>query len=92
MKYDKLSTDISKWLADYLTSNNLKSFVIGVSGGIDSAVTSTLCAKTGHKTIVVSLPIHQESDQLEIISSFKGKFFHTLPGSCFIFRFPTFFS
>jgi len=64
MKYDKLSTDISKWLADYLTSNNLKSFVIGVSGGIDSAVTSTLCAKTGHKTIVVSLPIHQESNQL----------------------------
>jgi NH3-dependent NAD+ synthetase len=40
-------------------------FVIGISGGIDSALVSTLCAQTGKRTIVVSMPIHQQSDQLE---------------------------
>lgn len=64
MKYDRLNTEISDWLKDYLTLNKLDSFVIGVSGGIDSAVTSTLCAQTGKKTIVVSLPIHQGADEL----------------------------
>jgi NAD+ synthase len=39
--------------------------VIGISGGVDSALTSTLCANTGKKTIVVSLPIHQEKSQLK---------------------------
>ena len=46
------------------TSGNLKTFVIGISGGIDSALTSTLCAETGINTIVVSMPIHQNKDQL----------------------------
>jgi len=59
-----LSTQISNWLSDYLTNSNLECFVIGISGGIDSALTSTLCAQTGRKTIVVSMPIHQQSDQL----------------------------
>ncbi|MAO85353.1 MAG: NAD(+) synthetase, partial [Candidatus Marinimicrobia bacterium] len=45
---NKLDKQISKWLSDYLKDNNLDSFVIGISGGIDSAVTSTLCAITGH--------------------------------------------
>ena len=52
-----LEKDISFWLKDYLLKNNLESFVIGISGGIDSAVTSTLCAMTGCKTIVVTMPI-----------------------------------
>ena len=56
---NKLDKQISKWLSDYLKDNNLDSFVIGISGGIDSAVTSTLCAITGHKTYVVVMPIHQ---------------------------------
>ena len=48
---------ISDWIKSYANSNNFKSLVIGISGGIDSAVTSTLCAKTGLKTIVANMPI-----------------------------------
>jgi NAD+ synthase len=55
---------IRNWLNDYLIENNLKTFVIGISGGIDSALTSTICAETGLNTIVVSMPIHQHPDQL----------------------------
>jgi NAD+ synthase len=51
---------ISDWISDYVKKNNIKSLVIGISGGIDSAVTSTLCAMTGFKTIVVTMPIHQK--------------------------------
>jgi len=61
MLYNK----ISNWLKDYLESSKLDSFIIGVSGGIDSAVSSTLAAKTGVKTIVLSMPIYQGKDQLE---------------------------
>ena len=60
-----LDKDISYWLNQYLTTNKLNTFVIGVSGGIDSAVTSTLCALTGKPTIVVSMPIHQAPNQLQ---------------------------
>ena len=48
---------ISDWIKTYANSNNFNSLVIGISGGIDSAVTSTLSAKTGLKTIVVNMPI-----------------------------------
>jgi NAD+ synthase len=60
-----LKVEISKWLKNYLVKNNLKCFVVGVSGGVDSALTSTLCAMTGLKTIVISLPILQDKSQLE---------------------------
>lgn len=56
--------EISQWLKNYLIENNLDCFVIGISGGIDSALTSTLCAQTGMKTIVVSMPIRQNKEQL----------------------------
>ena len=42
----------------------MKGFVVGVSGGIDSAVTSTLCARTGRDVIVLDMPIHQARDQV----------------------------
>ncbi len=60
-----LDQKISNWLKNYLTYNKLNTFVIGVSGGIDSAVTSTLCALTNKPTIVVSMPIHQAPNQLQ---------------------------
>jgi NAD+ synthase len=60
----KLEEKISSWLNSYLVDNNLESFVIGVSGGIDSAVTSTLCAMTGKPTITLSMPIYQSKLQL----------------------------
>lgn len=61
----ELHSKISNWLNTYLTTSNLNCFVVGISGGIDSALVSTLCARTGKKTIVVSMPIHQMPDQLD---------------------------
>lgn len=61
----ELHYKISKWLSEYLLKSNLECFVIGISGGIDSALTSTLCAQTGKKTIAVSMPIHQSPDELK---------------------------
>ena len=55
---------ISKWLREYLLNARLSSLIVGVSGGIDSAVTSILAAQTGEPTYVVSLPIHQDKTQL----------------------------
>ena len=56
--YENLSNKIQEWITNYATENNLQVLVVGVSGGIDSAVVSTLCAKTGIPTIVVGMPIN----------------------------------
>ena len=61
--YSEVKDRIVKWIDDYVDSNNLKSLVVGVSGGIDSAVTSTLCAHTGLPTYVIGMPILQEKEQ-----------------------------
>lgn len=50
---------IVKWIKDYAKKNKINTLVVGVSGGIDSAVVSTLCARTGIKTLAVCMPIHQ---------------------------------
>ena len=55
--YSKLQFDIDKWIKDYYYFHALESLVVGVSGGIDSAVVSTLCAKTGLPTYVVRMPL-----------------------------------
>tara|TARA_B100000676_G_scaffold36170_1_gene34104 strand:- start:4998 stop:5753 length:756 start_codon:yes stop_codon:yes gene_type:complete len=60
-----LEKKISNWLLDYIENNNLDSFVVGISGGIDSAVTSTLCAMTGRKTYIIVMPIHQRRDETD---------------------------
>lgn len=54
---------IVDWLRSYAMGAGVKGFVVGVSGGIDSAVTSSLCAMTGLETHVVDMPIHQEATQ-----------------------------
>ena len=61
--YEDLSYKIVRWLKDYYWDNNLKTFVVGVSGGIDSAVVSTLCARTGLPTHAVGMPILQKPEQ-----------------------------
>ena len=68
MNSDKKITYISNWIKDYAISLPFHppSLIIGVSGGIDSAVTSTLCAKTGLKTIAVSMPIKQNQSQHDL--------------------------
>jgi len=60
-----IESHIVNWLIDYSKKSGLNGFVVGVSGGIDSAVTSTLCAKTGLNTIVINMPIHQKSNQFD---------------------------
>ena len=50
---------ITKWLKAYARSAKISTFVVGISGGIDSSVVSALCARTGVKTIVVQMPIRQ---------------------------------
>mgnify|MGYP003388814494 CR=1 FL=1 len=60
MKYpEKVSKHIVSWLDEYLNRSGMKGIVVGVSGGIDSALTSTLCAETGR-----DMPIHQGKDQV----------------------------
>ncbi len=64
MQTEKVVDHIVNWLRDYTTSANLKGFTIGISGGIDSAVTSTLCAKTGLDLLCLEMPIHQAANQV----------------------------
>ena len=68
MNSDKKIEHISKWIKEYISSLHFQSpsLIIGVSGGIDSAVTSTLCCKTGFKTIAVSMPIKQNASQHDL--------------------------
>ncbi len=64
MNSKKVIDHIVSWLKSYATEAGMNGFVIGVSGGIDSAVTSTLCAKTGLDVLVVEMPIHQAESQV----------------------------
>ena len=65
---------ISNWIKDYAEAmpNKAQSLVIGVSGGIDSSVASTLCAMTGLKTIVLSMPIKQKPSQHDLSLKHQG--------------------
>ena len=79
---------ISNWIKDYVNNMPTKaeSLVIGISGGIDSSVSSTLSAMTGLKTIVLSMPIKQKSHQHDLslkhqdwlIKNFKNVEAHTI--------------
>jgi len=60
----QLTKDISDWIKDYSNKNSIKSLIVGISGGVDSALVSTLCAMTNIPTYVVSMPIKQKEDQL----------------------------
>ena len=64
MKVDKVTDHIVKWLKEYANKAGVKGYVVGVSGGIDSAVTSTLCAMTGLEVLCVEMPIHQHHDHV----------------------------
>ena len=61
--YEQLKTRIVNWIKDYYWKYNIKALVVGVSGGIDSAVVSTLCAETKLPTFTLGMPIHQDHDQ-----------------------------
>ena len=78
MKTEKVIDYIVNWLKDYALNAGVNGFVIGISGGIDSAVTSTLCAKTGLKVLCIEMPIHQAESHVsraqEHIKSLKDRF------------------
>ena len=59
---------ISNWIKSYVDQmpNKAQSLVIGISGGIDSSVSSTLSAMTGLKTIVLTMPIKQKENQHDL--------------------------
>jgi len=61
-----LADKISFWIKDYAQQHKLKTLVIGVSGGIDSAVTSVLCAMTGLPVIAVNLPLHSKQHNTDL--------------------------
>jgi len=64
--YEDLTDKIVGWLKDYYFDNNIKAFVVGVSGGIDSAVVSSLCARTGLPTYVVCMPLESKFENTRL--------------------------
>jgi NAD+ synthase len=65
MKNQEVIKYIVNWLLEYSEKSRTDGFVIGISGGIDSAVTSTLCALTGKKVICLNMPIHQQKPEYD---------------------------
>jgi NAD+ synthase len=63
---------IVEWLRSYCEKSGLRGFVVGISGGIDSAVTSTLCAKTGRMVMALNMPIYQAYEQLNLSDRHTG--------------------
>ena len=64
MQTDKIINHIVDWLKDYAKKANVKGYIIGVSGGVDSAVVSTLCAMTGLEVLLLELPIRQKKEEV----------------------------
>ena len=64
MNYAAVNDHIVKWLKDYSDQSKTNGFVIGISGGIDSALTSALCAQTGKPLLCLEMPIHQHESQV----------------------------
>ncbi len=64
MQTSRVIDHITDWLRTYSDNSGTAGFVIGVSGGIDSALTSTLCARTGKPLLCLEMPIHQHQSQV----------------------------
>ena len=78
LQVKKVNTHIVNWLKTYAENAKVNGFVVGISGGVDSAVTSTLCAQTGLSTLCVEMPIHQAPSHVsrgrEHIEQLKNRF------------------
>jgi NAD+ synthase len=78
MKVDAVIEHISGWLAGYCKRAGMEGFVVGISGGIDSAVTSALAAHSGLPVLLVEMPIHQSPAQIararEHIAALKARY------------------
>ena len=73
MKFEKKISDfIINWLLNYNLDNKMKGFVVGVSGGVDSALTSSLCAMTGLPLLCLEMDIYQKkTKKLELLIILK---------------------
>lgn len=75
---ENVANQIVNWLKEYAENAKVNGFVVGISGGVDSAVTSTLCALTGYKVVCLEMPIHQDEKQInrgkEHINQLKKRF------------------
>lgn len=65
MKTRKIINYIVSWLNNYLKKSNKKGFIVGISGGIDSAITSVLIAKTGFSILILEMPIYQNINEIK---------------------------
>ena len=78
IQVEKVNAHIVSWLKNYVTTSKVNGFIVGISGGVDSAVTSTLCAQTGFPTLCVEMPILQAENQVnrgrEHIEQLKNRF------------------
>jgi NAD+ synthase len=78
LNYPLVKDYIVRWLLGYCENSGLNGYAVGISGGIDSAVTSTLCAMTGKKVVLVNMPIKQSSSEysraIEHIADLKIRF------------------
>lgn len=78
LQVEKVNAHIVNWLKTYAENAKVNGFVVGISGGVDSAVTSALCAQTGLPTLCVTMPIHQAQSHVsrgqEHIEQLKKRF------------------
>jgi len=78
IQVEKVNQHIVNWLIEYAIASKTNGFVVGISGGVDSAVTSVLCAQTGLPTLCVEMPIHQAESHVnrgkEHIEQLKNRF------------------
>lgn len=79
MNPNKISNHITNWLKTYAENASVQGFVIGVSGGIDSAVTATLCAQTGMHVLLLEMPIHQAENQVNRAQEMIQKLMNEFP-------------
>jgi len=69
MKTDQVIAYLTDWLGSYCANAGMSGFAVGISGGIDSAVTSTLCARTGKTVMALNMPIYQSPEQMALASA-----------------------
>ena len=76
----EIVSHITNWLNAYLDKSGQTGFVVGVSGGVDSALTATLCALSGKKTLLINMPIRQSSKEYQRasdqINALKSSYAH----------------
>jgi len=76
LKTQKINEYIVSWLRSYAQKNDVNGFVVGISGGIDSAVVSFLCAQTRLETLCVEIPIYQSQNDKtkELVEKLQATF------------------